>query len=77
MTRSRLSPTDINYRANIDVLKCAGVTDLVSLSACGLFKEDLTPRTFVLIHQWRDVIGAALILFAFWSPAYERSRHLA
>ena len=31
----RLSPSDINYRANIDVLKRAGVTDLVSLSACG------------------------------------------
>ena len=36
----RISPTDINYRANIDVLKRAGVTDLVSLSACGSFKED-------------------------------------
>src|SRR5215475_14023572 len=34
----RLSPTDINYRANIDVMKRAGVTDLVSLSACGSFK---------------------------------------
>ncbi len=39
----RLSPSDINYRANIDVLKRAGVTDLVSLSACGSFKEHL-PR---------------------------------
>jgi 8-oxo-dGTP pyrophosphatase MutT (NUDIX family) len=36
----RISPTDINYRANIDGLKRAGVTDLVSLSACGSFKED-------------------------------------
>ena len=35
------SPSDINYRANIDVLKRAGVTDLISLSACGSFKEDL------------------------------------
>src|SRR6185312_1333191 len=35
----RLSPSDINYRANIDVMKRAGVTDLVSLSACGSFKE--------------------------------------
>src|SRR6266849_9511506 len=33
----RLSPSDINYRANIDVLKRAGVTDLISLSACGSF----------------------------------------
>src|SRR4029078_5435299 len=50
----RLSPTDINYRANIDVLKRAGVTDLVSLSACGSFKEDLPPGTFVLVDQFGD-----------------------
>ncbi|HXW25447.1 MAG TPA: S-methyl-5'-thioadenosine phosphorylase, partial [Xanthobacteraceae bacterium] len=50
----RLSPTDINYRANIDVLKRAGVTDLVSLSACGSFKEELTPGTFVLVDQFVD-----------------------
>ena len=50
----RLSPTDINYRANIDVLKRAGVTDLVSLAACGSFKEDLPPGTFVLVDQFVD-----------------------
>src|SRR6478672_148298 len=50
----RLSPSDINYRANIDVLKRAGVTDLVSLSACGSFKEQLMPGTFVLIDQFVD-----------------------
>jgi 5'-methylthioadenosine phosphorylase len=50
----RLSPSDINYRANIDVLKRAGVTDLVSLSACGSFKEDLPPGTFVLVDQFFD-----------------------
>jgi 5'-methylthioadenosine phosphorylase len=50
----RLSPTDINYRANIDALKRAGVTDLVSLSACGSFKEDLPPGTFVLVDQFVD-----------------------
>jgi 5'-methylthioadenosine phosphorylase len=50
----RLSPSDINYRANIDVLKRAGVTDLVSLSACGSFKEELPPGTFVLIDQFID-----------------------
>jgi len=50
----RISPTDINYRANIDVLKRAGVTDLVSLSACGSFKEDLPPGTFVLVDQFVD-----------------------
>src|SRR6202167_1506495 len=50
----RYSPSDINYRANIDVLKRAGVTDLVSLSACGSFKENLAPGTFVLIDQFVD-----------------------
>jgi len=50
----RLSPSDINYRANIDVLKRAGVTSLVSLSACGSFKEELPPGTFVLIDQFID-----------------------
>jgi 5'-methylthioadenosine phosphorylase len=50
----RLSPSDINYRANIDVLKRAGVTDLVSLSACGSFKQELSPGTFVLVDQFVD-----------------------
>jgi 5'-methylthioadenosine phosphorylase len=50
----RLSPSDINYRANIDALKRAGVTDLVSLSACGSFKQELPPGTFVLIDQFVD-----------------------
>jgi 5'-methylthioadenosine phosphorylase len=50
----RLSPSDINYRANIDALKRVGVTDLVSLSACGSFKEDLPPGTFVLVDQFVD-----------------------
>jgi 5'-methylthioadenosine phosphorylase len=50
----RLSPSDINYRANIDVMKRAGVTDLVSLSACGSFREDLPPGAFVLVDQFVD-----------------------
>ena len=50
----RLSPSDINYRANIDVLKRAGVTDLISLSACGSFREDLPPGSFVLVDQFVD-----------------------
>jgi len=50
----RFSPSDINYRANIDVLKRTGVTDLVSLSACGSFKEHLAPGTFVLVDQFVD-----------------------
>jgi 5'-methylthioadenosine phosphorylase len=50
----RLSPSDINYRANVDAMKRAGVTDLISLSACGSFKEELPPGTFVLIDQFVD-----------------------
>ncbi len=49
-----LSPSDINYRANIDVMKRAGVTDLISLSACGSFKDELSPGTFVLVDQFVD-----------------------
>jgi 5'-methylthioadenosine phosphorylase len=49
-----LSPSDINYRANIDVLKRAGVTDLVSISACGSFREELPPGTFVIVDQFID-----------------------
>ncbi|HEY2210256.1 MAG TPA: S-methyl-5'-thioadenosine phosphorylase [Bradyrhizobium sp.] len=50
----RLSPSDINYRANIDVLKRTGVTDLISLSACGSFREELPPGTFVMVDQFID-----------------------
>jgi 5'-methylthioadenosine phosphorylase len=50
----RLSPSDIDYRANIDALKRAGVTDLVSLSACGSFKPELYPGLFVLVDQFVD-----------------------
>ncbi len=49
-----LSPSGINYRANIDALKRAGVTDIVSVSACGSFKEELYPGLFVLIDQFVD-----------------------
>ena len=50
----RLSPSGINYRANIDALKRAGVTDLVSLSACGSFRNELHPGLFVLVDQFVD-----------------------
>ncbi len=50
----RLAPSDINYRANIDALKRCGVTDLVSFSACGSFREDLPPGTFVLVDDFVD-----------------------
>ena len=50
----RISPSDINYRANIDVLKRAGVTDLISLSAVGSLREDLPPGMFVIVDQFID-----------------------
>lgn len=50
----KLSPTDLNYRANIYALKSLGVTEILSLSACGSFKENLAPGTFVLVDQFID-----------------------
>ncbi len=49
-----LTPSAINYRANIDVMKRSGVTDLLSLSACGSFREDLPPGSFVMVDQFID-----------------------
>ncbi|HUF85996.1 MAG TPA: S-methyl-5'-thioadenosine phosphorylase [Thermohalobaculum sp.] len=50
----RLSPTTIDYRANIDALKRLGVTDVISVSACGSFREELAPGDFVLVDQFID-----------------------
>jgi 5'-methylthioadenosine phosphorylase len=50
----RLPPGAIDYRANIDALKRAGVTDLISFSACGSLREDLAPGAFVLVDQFVD-----------------------
>lgn len=50
----RLAPGDINYRANIDVLKRVGVTDLVSVSAVGSLREGLPPGSFVIVDQYID-----------------------
>ncbi|MDA0261964.1 MAG: S-methyl-5'-thioadenosine phosphorylase [Proteobacteria bacterium] len=50
----KLPPTDVNYRANIDALKRAGVTDVLSVSAVGSFRDELAPGTFVLIDQFID-----------------------
>ncbi len=48
------SPSGINYRANIWALKSVGVTDIISVSACGSFREDLPPGMFVLVDQFVD-----------------------
>ncbi|MFC3614029.1 S-methyl-5'-thioadenosine phosphorylase [Lutimaribacter marinistellae] len=48
------SPTDVPYRANIDALKRLGVTDVISVSACGSFREEMAPGTFVIVDQFID-----------------------
>ena len=49
-----VSPSHLNYRANIDALKRSGVTDVLSLSAVGSLREDLPPGHFVIVDQFID-----------------------
>lgn len=50
----RLSPNTVNYRANIDVMKRCGVTDLLAISAIGSLREEMAPGSFVAVHQFID-----------------------
>ncbi len=50
----RIPPSAINFRANIDAMKRAGVTDLISVSACGSLKEEYPPGHFVIVDQFID-----------------------
>ena len=50
----RIAPSEINFRANLDALKRAGVTDVLSVSAVGSPREDLPPGTFVVVDQFID-----------------------
>tara|TARA_Y100001970_G_scaffold293472_1_gene440469 strand:- start:967 stop:1842 length:876 start_codon:yes stop_codon:yes gene_type:complete len=50
----KISPTNINFRANIDAMKQKGVTDIISVSAVGSLKENLSPGTFVIVDQFID-----------------------
>ena len=50
----KINPTNINYRANIDAMKQLGVTDIISISAVGSLKENLSPGTFVIADQFID-----------------------
>jgi len=58
-----ISPTKINFRANIDALKQLGVTDIVSISAVGSLKEDLEPGMFVIVDQFIDRTFARIKTF--------------
>jgi 5'-methylthioadenosine phosphorylase len=48
------SPTTVPYRANIDVLKRLGCTDVISVSACGSFRDEMAPGHFVIVDQFID-----------------------
>ena len=50
----RHTPTSVPYRANICAMKIVGVTDIVSLSACGSFREEFAPKDFVIVDQFID-----------------------
>lgn len=50
----RIPPSELNYRANVDAMKRAGVTEIVSVSAVGSLKEELSPGTFVIVDQFID-----------------------
>ena len=50
----KISPTNINFRANIDAMKQMGITDIISVSAVGSLKENLSPGTFVIVDQFID-----------------------
>jgi 5'-methylthioadenosine phosphorylase len=50
----KINPTNINFRANIDVMKQLGVTDIISVSAVGSLKENLNPGKFVIVDQFID-----------------------
>ena len=60
----RLPPSDINYRANIDVLKRCGVTDILAVSAIGSLREEMVPGDFVAVDQFIDrTVGRARSFF--------------
>ncbi len=80
-----VSPTELNSRANIDAMKRMGVTDLLSVSAVGSFRESLSPGTFVLCDQYldrtnsrvRSYFGSGCVAHvSFASPACNRLREL-
>jgi 5'-methylthioadenosine phosphorylase len=82
----RLLPAEINYRANIAALKIAGCTDVVSVTACGSFREELPPGTFVIVDQIidrtrgreRSFFGAGVVAHVgFADPVCGRLRGLA
>lgn len=62
----KIPPSEINYRANIDALKRAGVTEIISVSAVGSLREDLKPGMFVIVDQFIDRTFAREKSFWHW-----------
>jgi 5'-methylthioadenosine phosphorylase len=54
----KISPSEINFKANIDILKRVGVTDLIAVSAVGSLRDDLKPGLFVIVDQFVDLTFA-------------------
>ena len=59
----KINPTNINFRANIDAMKQLGVTDIISVSAVGSLKENLSPGKFVIVDQFIDRTFARIKTF--------------
>jgi 5'-methylthioadenosine phosphorylase len=70
------SPTTVPYRANIDALKRIGVTDVISVSACGSFREAMAPGDFVIVDQFIDrTVGRASSFFGSGCVAHVSLAH--
>jgi len=70
------SPTTVPYRANIDALKRLGVTDVISVSACGSFRADMAPGHFVVVDQFIDrTVGRAASFFGTGCVAHVSVAH--
>jgi 5'-methylthioadenosine phosphorylase len=70
------APSDVPYRANIDALKRLGVTDVISVSACGSFREEMAPGDFVIVDQFIDrTVGRASSFFGSGCVAHVSLAH--
>ncbi|MDG1129280.1 MAG: S-methyl-5'-thioadenosine phosphorylase [Paracoccaceae bacterium] len=70
------APSDVPYRANIDALKRLGVTDVISVSACGSFREAMAPGDFVMVDQFIDrTVGRASSFFGSGCVAHVSLAH--
>ncbi len=70
------APSDVPYRANIDALKRLGVTDVISVSACGSFRDAMAPGDFVIVDQFIDrTVGRASSFFGSGCVAHVSLAH--